>query len=71
MFVGGWIFSYVILIAFIRAGVFEIQGSDIIIPLTVLAVIGTIVESLPFKDIDNLTIPAATMIAGYLLFQVM
>lgn len=71
MFVGGWIFSYVILIAFIRAGVFEFQGSDIIIPLTILAVIGTIVESLPIKDIDNLTIPAATMIAGYLLFQVM
>jgi phytol kinase len=71
MFIGGWLFSFLVLIAFIQAKVFDFQVSDIIIPLTILAVIGTFVESLPFNDIDNLTIPAATMVAGYLLFQVM
>jgi phytol kinase len=70
MFFGGWLFSYLVLLAFIQAGVFEFQSPEIIIPLTILAVIGTIVESLPFEDIDNLTIPAATMIAGFFLFQV-
>jgi phytol kinase len=71
MFIGGWLFSFLVLIAFIQAKVFDFQVSDIIIPLTILAVIGTFVESLPFNDIDNLTIPAATMIAGYFLIQVM
>jgi dolichol kinase len=39
-----------------------------IAPVTFLVLIATVVESLPFRDIDNLTIPAAVMIAGYFLF---
>ena len=68
MFTGGWILSFLILAAFISAGVFDYPISAILQPLTILVVIGTIIESLPFPDIDNLTIPAATMLAGYFLF---
>jgi dolichol kinase len=56
------------LVIFISAGYFTVTVSDIFYPVTTLVFIGTAVESLPFHDIDNLTIPAATMIAGSFLF---
>jgi len=68
MFIGGWIFSIIMLVIFIYAGKFTLAVSDIFYPVTNLVFIGTAVESLPFHDIDNLTIPAATMIAGSIFF---
>ncbi len=68
MLLGGWFFSMGMLIVFISAGVFDLQIVNILIPVSILVILATFVESLPFKDIDNLTIPAVTMIAGYFLF---
>jgi phytol kinase len=68
MFAGGWVFSIGMLTIFILAGVFDYQIANILIPVSILVFFATLVESLPFRDIDNLTIPAVTMIAGYFLF---
>ena len=68
MFVGGWLFSFGMLMVFIAAGVFQYQVTEILYPLTFLVLLGTIVESLPFTDLDNLTIPAVTMLAGNFFF---
>jgi len=68
MFLGGWVFTLLMLFVFISAGVFTYSFSAMIAPVTFLVLIATVVESLPFRDIDNLTIPAAVMIAGYFLF---
>jgi phytol kinase len=68
MFLGGWVFTLLMLFIFISAGVFTYSFSAMIAPVTFLVLIATVVESLPFRDIDNLTIPAAVMIAGYFLF---
>jgi phytol kinase len=68
MFIGGWIFSMFMVIVFIYAGKFALTTPEAVYPVTVLVLIGTAVESLPFHDIDNLTIPAATLVAGNLFF---
>jgi dolichol kinase len=36
-------------------------------PVTVIALIGTLVESFPYKDIDNLTVPLCAILLGHVL----
>jgi phytol kinase len=66
MFFGGWIFAISILYTYIKAGVFKGNISEYVIPITVIAIIGTIIESLPYKDVDNITVPISALITGYL-----
>jgi phytol kinase len=68
MFFGGWILSILVVWIFIGAGVFSLPIKAYILPITIIAVIGTLVESLPLKDIDNITITLAAVVLGYLLF---
>jgi phytol kinase len=68
MLVGGWVFSVVIVWIFVQAEVFPAPIQSYLLPISVLAVVGTLVEALPFKDIDNLTITLSAMILGYFLF---
>jgi dolichol kinase len=39
-----------------------------LLPITYLAVLATLVESLPLEDVDNITITLAAVALGYLLF---
>ena len=68
MFLGGWIFALFILWVFVSAGVFAAPFSAYFPTLTIIALVGTIVESLPLKDVDNITVTLAAVIAGHLLF---
>jgi hypothetical protein len=49
-------------------GLFEGIISDYLIPITIIAIAGTIVESLPIHDFDNITVTATAVILGYFLF---
>jgi phytol kinase len=68
MLAGGWVFSAVIIAIFIGLGVFKQSFRFYIFPLTVIALVATAVESLPLLDIDNLTVTAAAVATGHLLF---
>ena len=68
MFAGGWIFSIGILLLFVSADIFTLPISAYFIPVTIIALLGTIIEALPFKDVDNLTVTAATILSGHWLF---
>jgi len=68
MLVGGWVFAVVIALVYVQTGIFPGEFSQYILPLTIIAVVGTLVESLPLKDIDNITVTAAALILGHLLF---
>ena len=68
VFVGGWLLSAFVLFIFILAGVFSRSFGSYLLPLTVVALVGTLVESLPQKDIDNITVTLATVIAGLIVF---
>jgi dolichol kinase len=40
-----------------------------LLPITIIAVVATLVESLPLKDVDNITITLAAVALGYWLFK--
>jgi phytol kinase len=67
MLLGGWLLSLLILWIFTVAGVFSTSIQYYLLPITIIAIIGTLVESLPFRDIDNITITLTAVILGYLL----
>jgi phytol kinase len=68
VFFGGWILSALVLLVYIFAGVFPAPFSAYLLPITVIAMVGTIVESLPFKDIDNITVTLASVLVGWFVF---
>ncbi|MBN2501018.1 MAG: phosphatidate cytidylyltransferase [Anaerolineales bacterium] len=68
MLVGGWLFAVGIVWAFIAAGQFAAPLSAYLLPITIIAVIGTVVESVPIRDVDNITVTATALIAGHFLF---
>jgi phytol kinase len=68
VFFGGWILSALVLLVYVYAGVFQAPFSIYLLPITVIAVVGTLVESLPFKDIDNITVTLASVLVGWFVF---
>jgi phytol kinase len=69
VFVGGWILSALILFIFVSLGVFPAPFSGYLLPITLITLGCMLVESLPFKDIDNITTTLAAVVLGYLLFK--
>lgn len=68
VFIGGWALSTIILTVFVRAGIFKGSVCDFILPLTIISLVSMLVESLPFRDLDNLTVTATAAILGLFLF---
>jgi phytol kinase len=68
VFLGGWMLSAVILWIYSTTQIFPEPFSGYLIPITIIALVGSAVESLPFKDIDNLTVTVAAVIAGHFVF---
>ena len=69
MFVGGWLLTALILGIFVVAGVFPGPFGGYLLPVTIIAVAATLVESLPIRDVDNITITLAAMALGAWLFK--
>jgi phytol kinase len=68
VFFGGWLLSAFVLWVYIGAGVFTTPFGSLVLPLTIIALVSTLVESLPFKDIDNITVTVTAAVLGCLLF---
>ena len=69
MFIGGWALTAFILAIFVASSVFSGPFTAYLLPITIIAVAATIVESLPLKDVDNITITLAALALGYFLFK--
>jgi phytol kinase len=67
MFLGGWSLAIAILWVYLLAGVFSGSIQDYLPALSLIALAGTLVESLPIKDIDNITVTLSAVIMGHLL----
>jgi phytol kinase len=67
VFFGGVIFSLVILWIYSITGSLQYAFTDIIIPVIVISLLCMLVESLPFADIDNATVPLAAILLGHLI----
>ena len=68
VFTGGWIMSALILFVYVSAGVFAAPFTSYLMPLTLIAFVVTAVESLPFRDVDNITATAVAAVMGYFMF---
>lgn len=68
MFLGGTIFSIVVLLIFNISGIMTYNFSRIIPRIFVLNIIATIIESLPIKDWDNITVPVVVILVGLFIF---
>ena len=68
VFFGGWLLSVFILAIYIKMGTFTEPVGAYLLPVTMIGAVSMFVESLPFKDIDNITVTAAAALIGYFLF---
>ena len=68
MLLGGWVLTAFILFVFVLKGVFPGPFTSYLLPITYVALLATLVESLPIKDVDNITVTLAAVALGYLLF---
>lgn len=70
MLLGGWVLAMLILGFYVLAKASSFGPfSAYLLPVTIIAVVATLVESLPLKDVDNITVTLAAMALGYLLFH--
>lgn len=67
MFLGGWVLAFIIWAIFVSLNFFSGPISSILLPLTLITLIATLVETLPLKDVDNITITLAALLTGRLL----
>lgn len=67
VFLGGWVMSMFILAVYTTLGVFSSALGTYLLPVTVIALASTVIESLPQKDIDNVTVTLAAAVLGYFL----
>jgi phytol kinase len=68
MFLGGWALAAFIIFIFVLQGVFPAPFSGYLLPITILSLVGMLVESLPLKDVDNITVTLVAVLLGQLLF---
>lgn len=68
MFLGGWALAALIIGVFVLVGAFPAPFSSYLIPITLIALAGTVIESLPVRDLDNITVTVAAVLLGHLLF---
>lgn len=68
VFFGGWILAAFVLWIYVLAGVFSETFTAYLLPLTAIAAVSTVIESLPQRDVDNITVTVAASLLGWWLF---
>jgi len=68
VFAGGWVMSFGVIFIYIQAGIFPAPITAYLLPITAIALAGALIESLHFKDIDNVTMTLASALVGSLFF---
>ncbi len=68
VFVGGWLMSFGIIFIYVQADVFPAPTTSYLLPITAIALAGALIESLHYKDIDNVTMTLASVLVGSLFF---
>jgi phytol kinase len=66
--IGGWLLSAFVLAIYTGIGIFAQPFASFVLPLTFITLVSALVESLPFKDVDNITVTVTAVILGYFLF---
>ncbi len=67
MFFGAWGFSLLVLWVYHAVGIFPQPVGAYLLPVTLISLACTLVETLPVKDMDNITITLTALLLGHLL----
>ena len=68
VFLGGWLLTMLIFAIYGSAGVFGWPFTRFVLPVTWIALGAMLVESLPFKDVDNITLTVVSALIGHFVF---
>ena len=68
VFLGGWLLTMLIFAIYVWAVVFSGPVTRYLLPVTWIALGAMLVESLPFKDVDNITLTVVSILIGHLVF---
>jgi len=68
VFAGGALLTTLILFVYVSLGVFAAPFSKYLLPIAWVALGGMLIESLPLKDIDNITLTVFCALLGHLVF---
>jgi phytol kinase len=68
VFAGGALLTALILFIYVSAGIFAMPFTSYLLPITWIALGGMLIESLPFKDIDNITLTLISALIGHFVF---
>ena len=68
VFLGGWLLTMFLFAAYVWVGAFSVPITRFLLPVTWIALGAMFVESLPFKDIDNITLTLVSVLIGHLVF---
>ncbi|HXQ33246.1 MAG TPA: phosphatidate cytidylyltransferase [Anaerolineales bacterium] len=68
VFAGGWLLTVLIFAIYVWTGEFNEPLSRYFMPITWIALGAMLVESLPYQDIDNITITLVSVLVGHLVF---
>jgi phytol kinase len=65
---GGWVLSSIIIYIYVLAGVFPGPFTSYLLPITMIAFGAAVIESLRYKDIDNISMTMASVLIGHWFF---
>ncbi|UCD98432.1 MAG: phosphatidate cytidylyltransferase [Chloroflexota bacterium] len=68
MFLGGLTLSILLVAIYTGAGIFSPPVLDFIPTIVLISFVATLVETLPIRDIDNITVTASAILLGYFVF---
>ena len=68
VFWGGALLSALIVFVYVGLGIFASPFSMYLIPVAWIALGAMLVESLPFKDVDNVTLTVVSVLIGHVVF---
>jgi phytol kinase len=68
VFAGGWLLTLFIISVYVGVGVFAAPIVSYLLPVTWIALGAMLVESLPFRDVDNITLTFVSALIGYFVF---
>ena len=69
VFLGGWLLTMFIFAVYVEAGALSGPITRFVLPVMWIAIGAMLVESLPFKDVDNITLTVVSVLIGHLVFQ--
>lgn len=67
MFLGAWVLSIGMMAIYTALHIFNVPLNTLVLPITLITLLATLVESLPINNLDNITVTISAVLVGSLL----